>query len=50
MDGDAEFKMMLQDPQALWDLYFEQVASGTPLSEDQLVKFEYLKKTLKRTP
>ncbi len=44
MDGDTEFKVMLQDPQSLWELYFEQVASGITLSEDQLVKFEYLKK------
>ena len=35
---------MKNEPKKLFDIYMELLLSGVGLTEDQLVKFEYLKK------
>ena len=45
-DGHEEFLIMKTNPKNLYDAYVEQMQNGIPLTVDQLVKFEYLKKLL----
>jgi hypothetical protein len=45
-DNRAEFIIMKSNPKQLYNNYIEQMQNGIPLSDDQLVKFEYLKKLL----
>ena len=35
---------MKSNPKALFDMYMELLSNGTGLNEDQVIKFEYLKK------
>jgi len=42
----TEFELMKNDPEGLFNLYISQMQAGSPLSQDQLVKFEYLKTVL----
>lgn len=45
-DNKAEFIIMKTNPKQLYDEYIEQLQNGIPLTDEQLVKFEYLKKLL----
>lgn len=45
-DSRQEFIIMKENPKQLYDGYVEQMQNGIPLTDEQLVKFEYLKKLL----
>lgn len=46
MGDKEEFSLMKSNPKALYDGYIEQMMQGIPLTEDQQIKFEYLKRLL----
>ena len=43
-----EFKMMKEEPSALLDYYMQLLREGQELTEDQVIKLEYLKKLMIR--
>lgn len=45
-DSRQEFIIMKENPKQLYDGYIEQMQNGIPLTDEQLIKFEYLKKLL----
>ena len=45
-DSRKEFIIMKENPKQLYDGHIEQMQNGIPLTDEQLVKFEYLKKLL----
>ena len=43
MTNQEEYVLLKQNPRMLFDQYMSQITNGTPLTPDQLIKFEYLK-------
>jgi hypothetical protein len=41
-----EFELLKEEPLKLFNYYLEQLSQGIELDDPQVVKFEYLKKTL----
>lgn len=39
-----EFQLMKNEPKQLFDIYMNMLMNGEVLSDEQVVKFEYLKK------